>query len=124
MMTKWGSGLLLGGLLFLTGCSVTGKWSLVEVEPTAARRDFDLQSMTLHKDGTFYAEAREAGDIETVSGTYTYQNKTLTLREHDGENMVYDAKFLSGNRLELARTTPSGKINATFERREQFKEEK
>jgi hypothetical protein len=109
------------GLLFvvaaLSGCaSVQGTWSLADVDPTAARRDFSFASLTLQEDGTFYGE-QSAGGIRTASGTYTYQDDTLTLRTHEGEVREYAAE-LHGDELVLAQPWQGGRVRATFIREE------
>ena len=104
--------------LLLAGCSVEGKWSLAEVDPTAARRDFEFESLTLQDDGTFYAEARGPGGIETSSGTYVHENDTLTLTAHNGERHTYGTKFLSATRLQLQGFWEGKKVFAEFDRQE------
>jgi hypothetical protein len=105
--------------LFTVGCSMEGQWSLKEVTPTAAQRDFQYRTLTLQDDGSFYAEASEGEHIRTTSGTYEYdpQKKTLHLEEHDGECHTYDAEFkAAGQELQLAQFWNGGKLEARFER--------
>ena len=105
-------------ILVLHGCSVNGKWNLAEVEPTAAIRDFEYQSLTLQKDGTFYAEAME-GPIRTTSGTYTYEDGTLDLIAHDGARATNDGSLQeSGNQLCLVEMWDGRKLKAVMERKE------
>lgn len=100
------------------GCGVQGKWSLAGVEPTAATRDFQYHSLTLQKDGTFYAEAG-AGPIHTTSGTYSYEEGTLDLVEHNGVRHTYDAKIEDGgNKLSLAQFWEGQRLVALMERKE------
>lgn len=105
---------LLFCVVGLTGCSIQGKWSLAEVEPTAARREAQYEVLTLQKDGSFYAEAKERG-VQTTSGTYSFENDTLTLREHDGEQNAYPAK-LSGDELRLEHIWQGQKVEMRYER--------
>ncbi|HPF37450.1 MAG TPA: lipocalin family protein [Phycisphaerae bacterium] len=107
---------LTGLALMMTGCSLEGKWSLSDVEPTAARRDFEFESLTLQEDGTFYAEARGATGIETSSGTYIYDDDTLTLTAHSGEQHAYNARFVTATRLELQGFWNGQKVYAKFNR--------
>jgi hypothetical protein len=112
--------LALAALLVMTGCGINGKWSLSTVSPTAARRDFEFQSLTLQRDGTFYAEALEpGGEIGTRSGTYTYKDGTLQLVAHDGESYTYDAKLRGANDLELKRGWDGRTLEAELVRRKQ-----
>jgi hypothetical protein len=104
-------------LISTTGCSVQGKWQLETVEPSAARRDFQYEVLTLEKDGSFYAEAREiAKDTRTTSGTYRYEDGVLALREHDGEERTYRAECPSAKRLKLKDTWKDRELVATFAR--------
>ncbi len=98
------------------GCSIPGKWTLAEVDPTAATRDTEFHSLTLQKDGTFYAEAKEPGGIKTTSGTYTYEHGVLDLKAHDGERHTYDARMLNINDLRLATRWQGKKLKLKYDR--------
>jgi len=101
---------------WVAGCSMPGKWSLAKVEPTAGTRNAEFHSLTLQKDGTFYAEANEPGGIKTTSGTYTYKHGILDLLAHDGERHTYDATFVNNNDLRLATTWQGQKLKMKYER--------
>jgi len=117
----WGA-LGLAGLVALPGCAdISGKWSLATVEPTAARRDFEYEVLTLQPDGTFYAEAREIG-TESTSGTYTFGGGRLALKEHDGERQVFRARFDDGGReLRLARDWEDSELEAVMLKTERIR---
>lgn len=102
-------------LALSAGCSVNGKWSLATVEPTAARRDFPYEVLTLQRDGSFYAEAREP-HTTTTSGTYRYQDGVLTLQEQDGELNTFTAKMVSADELRLERPWKDRVLVARLER--------
>lgn len=107
---------MLGGLLLgMTGCGVQGKWSLSSVEPSAARRDFKYEVLTLEKDGSFYAEAREGG-TKTSSGTYRYEHGVLSLREHDGDEHAYDAS-VGCCKMKLKQSWQDRQLVAEFEKK-------
>jgi len=92
---------VLGGMVLMAaGCGdITGKWSLARVDPSVNRPAFELETLTLQEDGTFYGEARGHG---TVSGTYFYDDGNLVLRESAGVTHVYRARFDdAGRELEL-----------------------
>jgi len=112
----------LGCLIAVPGCAdISGKWSLAKVDPTAARRDFEYEVLTLQPDGTFYAEAREQG-IESTSGTYSFGGGHLALKEHDGERQVYRARFEEGGReLHLARDWEDSELEATMLKTERIR---
>lgn len=120
------AGVLTGAALvvFASGCAdVSGHWSLKEVSPTAAQRDFEYRTLTLHNDGSFYAEATKSdAKIRTTSGVYTYDHakKTLHLEEHDGEAHTFDTTLKnSGTEMELARFWEGRKLEAKFEKQTQ-----
>jgi hypothetical protein len=100
----------------LTGCAVTGKWALESVNPTAAQRDFKYEVLTLQKDGTFYAEAREPA-TESTSGTYRFENGVLSLKEHNGAQHTYEAVLKSNDRLQLKEPWKDRILVADFNRK-------
>jgi hypothetical protein len=94
-----------------------GKWSLTKVDPTAARRDFAFTSLTLQEDGTYYAEAQEFGETESVSGTWSFENGVLSLKRQDGEEHTYDAELLGADELRLIHHKSGRRVVAAFEKR-------
>ena len=109
---------LVVGIVLLsaaTGC-VCGKWSLSSVEPSAARRDFRYDVLTLEQDGSFYAETRQP-EPKTTSGTYRMEQGTLSLSEHDGRQYTYNAE-VSGNMLKLKQPWKDRELVASFERKQ------
>ncbi len=111
--------LLLGSMMLsLSGCtSVVGKWSLSNVDPTAARRDFEYSSLTLQKDGSYYGEV-QTPTPKTQSGTYEYRAGVLDLVAQNGERDTYDAKMLGANKLHLEKFWKGQKVKADFVRKE------
>ncbi len=116
--------IIAGSLVLLTGVGLAGcqkpagKWSLASVEPTALQRDVEFHNLTLQEDGTFYAEAMEGGRIQSVSGTYAYDNGVLILTAHDGETHAYDARIRGANKMYLASFEDGRKVKMKYERRE------
>lgn len=86
--------------LAATGCGIQGKWSVVSVDPTAARRDFPYDAFTLQDDGTFYAETHEP-QAGTATGTYRYDDNALSFRERSGSLHTYKATRHGNDKLEL-----------------------
>lgn len=123
-------------ILGSTGCSIVGKWSMASIEPEAARRDFEFASLTLQKDGSFYAEAQstvsqaqvqtESGGsfyaeskepgVRSASGTYVYKDNTLTLTTHAGVHVPYEAHLTSNNSLRLDKFWQGRQVKAQFKR--------
>ena len=108
---------LIAGFTSLAGCGVQGKWTLADVEPTAATRDVQYHNLTLQKDGSFYAEAKEAS-IDSTSGTYTYEDGVLCLKEQDGERHTYDAKLVSATDMRLESFWQGQKLKLKYKRQE------
>lgn len=115
-MSRAGKWIVVAGMAAVSaGCSVKGKWSLAEVDPEAARRDFEYASLTLQDDGSFYAESQKPG-IHTTSGTYVYKNNVLTLTPHEGPQMSYDASMPDNDHLKLKKLWEGQKLVTTFKR--------
>lgn len=110
---------MIGGIALTSGCAgVQGKWDLATVEPTAAQRDVEFRSLRLDKDGTFFAEANEGEAIRTTSGTYSFRDGVLYLKEHDGETATYDASLSNaGEELHLANYWQGRRLKLKYERR-------
>lgn len=98
-----------------SGC-VCGEWSLSAVEPSAVRRDFRYDVLTLEQDGSFYAETRQP-EPKTTSGTYRMEQGMLSLSEHDGRHYTCNAE-VSGNMLKLKQPWKDRERVASFERKQ------
>ncbi len=85
--------------LSLTGCaSMSGRWNFDSITPQTAKKDFQLQCMYLKDDGTFTATASEAGKTREMSGTYTYDGATKTLKfMSQGKEYKYNAELTSSS---------------------------
>jgi hypothetical protein len=100
------------------GCAtIEGKWSLTKVDPTAARCDSAFTSLTLQEDGTFYAEAHEFGETESVSGTWSLENRVLSLEQQEGEQHTCDAETEGTGALRPVRHQDGRRVTAVIERR-------
>ncbi len=113
-------GLWAGLCLGLSGCGVTGTWSLATVDPIAATRDVEFHTLRMEQDGSFYAESKEEreGGIASTSGVYTFDDGVLHLKEHDGERHTYDARLEnSAQELCLERTWNGRKLKMKYDRR-------
>lgn len=116
MKARMVAGFLGLAAVLASGCtSIVGRWSLAGVDPEAARRDVKYHTLTLQKDGTFYADAKEAPGIRTTSGTYSYRKNILHLQTHDGDHFSYDAK-IEGNNLWLENFWQGQKIKMKYEK--------
>ncbi len=108
---------VLGGLL--SGCGITGEWTLVTVEPKEAARHYAFGEFELRPDGTYEAEADFGKGLTKSSGTYTYENGKLTLVAADGETRTYDARLIEmASKLEVVSTMQDGKKVTAVMRRD------
>jgi hypothetical protein len=79
----------------LSGCGVTGKWTLQSIKPESEKARFNLQCMCLMSDGSYMAAAQEEGKSECLKGTYTYDAKTKLLTfKTDGKERAYHAQLM------------------------------
>jgi hypothetical protein len=88
-------GLLLAGVvLALTGCGVSGRWTMQSVKPEGMEKEFSLKCMCLMDDGTFQACAKEGTEMKMLKGTYKYDSNahTLTFTSPDGKARTYNAQ--------------------------------
>jgi hypothetical protein len=80
-------------LAALTGCGVTGKWTMQSINPDSAKAHFNLKCMCLMDDGTYAACTDEAGQMKCLNGTYKYDADTKTLTfTTDGKDRQYHAE--------------------------------
>lgn len=89
-------GLLLSCVLVaVTGCGVTGKWTMKSLSPESEKKQFNLECLCLMKDGTYMAMAQEEGQNKYLKGTYVYdaEAKLLTFKT-DSKERVYNAQVV------------------------------
>lgn len=105
--------LFAAALALTTGC-VHGHWELTNVRPDAGRGDVDFQTLTLQRDGSYFAQTNDTA--EPVSGTYTYDHGILDLQDTRGERNTYEAKVV-GRELRLQRLWEGQRLVMVYERR-------
>jgi hypothetical protein len=99
----------------LTGCGVTGKWTLQSIKPESEKAHFDLQCMCLMSDGSFRAAAEEEGKSKCLSGTYTYDGKTKLLTfKTDGKERAYHAEVSCPGTMKVTPTVAGESWSATL----------
>jgi hypothetical protein len=99
-------GLLLSCVLAtLTGCGVTGRWTMQSVKPESAKEHFNLQTLCLMDDGSYMACAQEKGQNKCLKGTYTYDAKTKLLAfKTDGKERSYHAEVGCPGQMKITPT--------------------
>lgn len=112
-------GLLLSvAMLVLTGCGVTGDWTLHTITPEEARQHYELASVTLNDDGTYTANATRAGREVTSTGTYTFENGKLSFSSDAGKTRTYDARLiLCGCKMVVKTTVEGEEVKAIMKRK-------
>ncbi len=90
-------------LVMLSGCAVTGTWSMKSIDPATAKAHFNLQCMKLGEDNTFTACAKEGDQCKMLTGTYTYDANTKKLVfKSDGKERTYTAELVAlGGELKI-----------------------
>ena len=104
-------------LLFLAACSATGKWSLQEIDPSAARADFQPHTLTLQPDKTYYADTNQ----QVTTGVWCWEgpktNGMLILDERNGQAKSYTASMPNNNALDLETDLQGHAVKARFDRK-------
>ncbi|MCK4659412.1 MAG: hypothetical protein KAV82_07810 [Phycisphaerae bacterium] len=104
----------LGGLVLLSGCSLTGSWSTIEVKPEYAR--FPIASVTFTDEGTYCVTHGEGVRADTSSGTYEWAGSQLRLKPQGQPPQTYSGTLRLGGTLALTLETGNGVITAVLEK--------
>jgi hypothetical protein len=104
-------------LLLLAGCAATGKWSLQEIDPSAARADFEPHTLTLQPDQTYYADTNQ----QVTTGVWRWEGPMtdgmLILDERNGQAKSYTAAMPNNNVLKLKTEQQGRAVEARFDRK-------
>ena len=115
MIRHIGTGILgCVALVFWSGCSLSGTWRTVEVEPeTGSELPFGM--ITFDESTMLYtaSETRE-GRSATSTGAYRWSGQTLTLIPEDHPPRQYKGFLWWGKTLELTCIVNDQKIKATL----------
>jgi len=108
---------LATGLAMLAGCGVTGQWTLDSITPEDARGNYAFASVTLNDDGTYTATSMQGGERSISTGTYTYDDETLTFMTASGKTRTYDARTTSlGSKLQVKTMVKGEEVTAVMKR--------
>ena len=111
------SGLALGILMLLTGCSLAGHYTSRSLDPDMARKEFKLlgtgamgpeftkAAITLNPNKTFSAEVYYGENLEQDTGSWQYSDGKLTLTDSKGVSQTYTIDLSGdGKTLKMVRT--------------------
>ncbi len=94
MKTVFKTSFLLCLAVALSGCGITGRWTMQSLDPESAKKDLQLCCITLNADGTYQTCTHEGSQTKQIQGTYKYDasSKTLTLSPAQGQPQTYKAE--------------------------------
>ncbi len=101
------------------GCSITGTWKTVKVEPDDAVGRVPFQMVTFAEDGQYSATHQYGNEVRTSTGTYTWAWGKLTIKPHDQEARQYPGSYNAVTKqLVLSHQVEGQKVKATLEKHE------
>jgi hypothetical protein len=101
------------------GCSITGTWKTVKVEPEDATGRGPFQMVTFAEDGQYSATHQYGDEVRTSTGTYTWGWGKLTIKPHDEEARQYAGGYSAVTKqLVLSHQVEGQKVTATLEKYE------
>ena len=111
--TMFFAGLVVLGLV--GGCSITGTWETVQVEPAEAQTPF--QMVTFTDEGQYSATDKYGEGTRTVLGTYDWNGLKLEITPAEGDKQVYSARHdVLLRRLVLKYTQSGQEVTATLKK--------
>ena len=100
-----------------TGCSVTGSWKRVSVDPPGV--PFPIDTLTFDANKNYTASWSEKGSPRTSSGIFTWNGSTLKIQQFGKQPRTYRARRRFDGKLELTYEIGNSKATAILERSEQ-----
>ena len=104
----------VGLALGVTGCSLTGSWRTVQVEPPGG--SFPVKTLSLDRDLNYTATWADDDTTRTSIGRYRWNGFTLTLTDAGFEPDAYSAREQGGGDLVLSHAAKTGRVTATMTR--------
>ena len=80
---------LLMVVALIGGCSIAGTWKAVRAEPADSLGKTPFQMVTFNDAGEYSATHQHGSQVNTITGTYTWDGFKLTITPSDGEKRVY-----------------------------------
>ncbi|HUU85557.1 MAG TPA: hypothetical protein VM243_18815 [Phycisphaerae bacterium] len=104
-------------VVFVGGCSITGTWKTVKIEPPDALEHTPFQMVTFAGDGQYSATHQHGSEVRTTTGTYSWTGTRLTLTPAEGEPRVYPGSYNGFSRqLVLSHQVEDQRITARLEK--------
>ncbi len=97
-----------------TGCSVTGSWKRVSVDPPGV--PFPIDTVTFEANKNYTASWSEKGSPRTSSGIFTWNGSTLKIQQFGSQPRTYRARRRFDGKLELTYEKGNAKATAILER--------
>lgn len=101
MVNRCVSVLIGVSLLLCVGCSISGTWKTVSVEPPDMADKFMFSRVTFGEDGTYTATAKYEGQESTSTGKYEWSGTELDVDPDDGDPREYDGYLRMDGKLVL-----------------------
>lgn len=99
------------------GCgTIPGTWRVMDVDPPAAR--FPLSTVSLDDQGRFTSTTVSNGAGHTLTGTYKWNGRTLTLMAADGVVREFRGRKASASELTLRWEAETGTVEARLTKQE------
>ena len=104
-------------LLVGSGCSLTGTWKTVSVQPQDAVGKFPISMVTFDENNmTYTAPSIYQGKTVTSTGKYDWNGMRLRIMPEGKPERTYPGTLWLGKTLKLSHTEEGNKMTATLER--------
>ncbi len=116
MSRKTQCALTITCLMVLSGCSITGHWKTVRIDPADAADSFAFSSVDFDSDGRYSAVVKYDGKSRTTSGKYKWDGFTLKINPRDGDERSYRGELWLGKTLKLHHKDEEHSMTGVLER--------
>ena len=109
--------LLVALALVFTGCSITGSWKRVRVDPPGV--PFPVEHVTFGADRSYTASWSHEGSPRTSTGMFDWNGMRLDIHQSGMQPRSYRARRRLDGKLELIYGQGKGAVTAVLERTNQ-----
>lgn len=104
--------LVVASTLLTAGCSMSGSWRTVRIEPPDG--PFPIRTLSLDPAHNYTATWTTDGESRTSIGVYQFNGFTLDLLDAGFEPRTYSARKQWGGDLVLSHDSAAGRVTATL----------